>query len=441
MTTDFFKKKYLYGTDQRAFEVKGVKNQPARITGVTIDEVSKTHAGGWFNLTYSFSYGMNKTTDSAYESGVLLAGSTETSIVFDSPSPITMTEELLIGKVLIIGGEKRNIIAYDPLGIAIVHAPYSSAPTVGTAFDIYQNYPVRLLTWASGASVALSSGSTSYLLRKGNTSDYITVRVPSVDALPTVSTTEEILIESAVLSQDKLRSFIDKAADWVEKTAIKVYLEPTKVVTEYDTGAAVLAAGSTDIYEYPGQTFDEIVDAASYFRPNPSHWMAFKFPYRPILKFEKLYGKTANVQIIDINLSWVEFHAKGGLVELVPFQNQSQFNFLGLLWVNAVHGPMPIPNFWNFEAYVGFRETPEVLLDLVGKQAAIEALTIAGQAYRGGLSSSSLSRDGVSEGVSYLNGGQYGTYSGTISVFQKWIDENLPRIRQTFLGPNMISMN
>lgn len=442
ITTDLLKKKYLYGTDQRAFEVKGAKTQPSAITGVSIEEVSKSHPGGWFNLTYSFSYGMNKATDSAYETGTVFTGSTATDIIFTAPVPVTITEDLVVGKVLIIGGEKRNIIAYDGnTGTATVHAPYSSAPVNTTPFSIYQNYPVRLLTWSGGSAVSLSDSTSSYLLRKGTTADYITVAVPDVTALPEVTTTEEILIESAVLSQDKLKSFIDKAADWVEKTAIKVFLEPTKIVTEYDDTTATLVSGSTDIYEYSGATFDEIVDACTYFRPNPNHWMSFSFPYRPLLKFDSLYGKTANVQIINIDLNWVEFHSKGGLVELVPFQSQSQFNFLGLLWVNAVHGPMPIPNFWNFKATVGFRETPDVLLDLVGKQAAIEALTVAGQAYRGGLGSSSISRDGVSEGVSYLSGGQFGTYSGTIAVFQKWIDDNLPRIRQTFLGPNMVVMN
>jgi len=79
-----------------------------------------------------------------------------------------------------------------------------------------------------------------------------------------------------------------------------------------------------------------------------------------------------------------------------------------------------------------------VLLELIAKKAAMDILTIAGQAFRGGFSSSSISRDGVSESVSYTASATFGIYSATIEDYRKWIEANLVEFRGAFRGPNMI---
>ena len=77
-------------------------------------------------------------------------------------------------------------------------------------------------------------------------------------------------------------------------------------------------------------------------------------------------------------------------------------------------------------------------MELVAKKAAIDALTKIGQAFRPGVSSQSVSRDGVSESVSYLTAGLYGIFSGAIKSYREWIDQNLPMLRGSYRGALMV---
>jgi hypothetical protein len=74
----------------------------------------------------------------------------------------------------------------------------------------------------------------------------------------------------------------------------------------------------------------------------------------------------------------------------------------------------------------------------VAKKAAVEALTLAGQAYRPGVTSQSVSRDGVSESVSYNATQQGGVYGATITAYKEWLEKNLASYRGAFRGPTMV---
>jgi hypothetical protein len=295
---------------------------------------------------------------------------------------------------------------------------------------------VRLLSWCGGPTVTIEAGKSTYLLRRGNTTAYVKVHLSSITALPTQSRSEELLVDYKPLDDARMRAILDQAISWVEDSALTVFLEPTRIVSEIDTDMVSFPPGS-DIPELVGADWDCRKDALTYYAPSAGHWINVKWPYIPLIRMEELYGKASNVRIVDIALEWVEFHERGGFLELVPFNQEVAFNFIGLVWIESLRGPVPIPNFWNFTALVGFRKIPGVLLELVAKKAAMDMLILAGQALRGGISSQSISRDGVSESVSYNVSGQYGVYGPTISSFQKWIDDNLKELRGAFRGPNL----
>ena len=298
--------------------------------------------------------------------------------------------------------------------------------------------PVRLLSWCDGPVVPIRAGTVRYTLRKGkNGTDYIDVLVPDINALPTQSTAEELLVDRAPLEDAFFITQLDRAINWVEETALNVFLEPTRVVTEIDPNQITYPAGS-DIPIYVQADWDKRVDAVTYQRPSAGHWINWRMPYYPLITFYSLYGKVSNVRILDVALEWVEIHERGGFVELVPFNQEVAFNFIGLVWVESIRGPIPIPNFWNFDALVGFRDTPPILLELVAKKAAVDALTLIGQAFRPGISSQSVSRDGVSESVSYLNSGTYGIFSPTIKVYNEWIEKELHQLQGAYRGVNML---
>lgn len=308
------------------------------------------------------------------------------------------------------------------------------------AFNVAGTPPneVRTLSWCGGPALVITSSKTRYTLRKGNTNDYIEVKVPSVAALPATSIAEEIYIEKASLSTQVIQGIIDDTASSMEDSELHIYLEPTVVTTEITTAGITTPTG-TDIPAFDELVdHDKIVDALTYYAPEAGHWIGFKFPYYPLLKFYTLYGQVAQVPVITINPDWIEAHEKGGWVELVPINQGSSFNFIGLMWVGSLKGPVPLPNFWNFKALVGFRDLPAVLLELLGKSAAIDALTLIGQSLRPGIGSTSVSRDGISESISYINSQQFGPFTPTINAYKAWVEDNIRKLRASFLGPNMV---
>jgi hypothetical protein len=297
--------------------------------------------------------------------------------------------------------------------------------------------PVKLISWCGGPSVAIRSGQQKYTLRRGKTLDYIDVTILDPTVLPSNSIAEDLLIDRQPLTDDFFRDKIEQAISWAEKTALMAYLEPTRVVTEVDQNQITYAPGST-VPTFVDSDWDEIVNAVMYTRPAPGHWINFRMPYYPTQYFNALYMKVSNVRIVDIALEWIEIDTPGGFVELVPFNQEIAFNFIGLVWVESLRGPVPIPNAWNFDAIVGLKDTPPVIIELVAKKAAIDALTLIGQAFRPGVAGQSVSRDGVSESVSYLSSGMYGIFSGVIKTYTEWMEMNLPMLRGAYKGVNML---
>jgi len=293
---------------------------------------------------------------------------------------------------------------------------------------------VRTLSWCNGPAVSITSSKSRYTLRKGSSNDYIDVKV-LFTSLPAASISEEILIERSKISDSNIQTIIDQAVSRLEDSELHIFLEPTVIVTEIDTDGIEAVAG-TDIPSFNELVdHDKIVDAITYFYPAAGHWVNFKFPYYPLLRVYVLYGKIGPNPIITIDPSWVAFHERGGFFELVPFAQGNVYNFITLSQIGSLRGPIPIPNFWNFKALVGFRETPAVILEVLGKMAAIDVLTLIGQSLRPGIGSTSVSKDGVSESISYLNTQQFGPFTGIINTYQKHLDEQLKKIRDSFLGP------
>ena len=344
--------------------------------------------------------------------------------------------DLRASEVLTVAEQPQIITGVEVYEISKGH-PQTWTTLSYTYTDDGNGNIVRTLSWCGGPLVVLTSSKKRYLLRRGESAEYIKVRVSALSMLPTSSASEELLIERKPLDDERLRGIITQSISWVEDSALDLYLEPT-IISTTTTETAITYPDGSDIPIFENADWDEIVNAITYRSPTAGHWMNFKMKHVPVLRFDELYGQVANTRIININLNWVEFHEKGGFVELVPFNQEAAFNYIGLVWVESLRGPVPLPNFWNFTAVVGFRHAPPTLIELVAKKAAIDILTIAGQAYRGGFSSQSISRDGISESVSYTASATYGIYSATIEDYRKWIDANLKGFRADFRGSIMV---
>lgn len=459
ITTDKFKSLYLHGVNLRSTEVLSVVDQPQLITGVTVESVSPKHPQSAFPLSYNYVINQLPSVTGVETEPFALTNLMTLSVRLDGADPVTVTfhavdfvditnatvDEVVAvinnaavgltatessGALQLTGGNYALVV--DPVGTATTAlglTGLSSLPSV-----------TRTLSWCNGPIVVLEPSKKTYVLRRtagyGST-DYIQVRVSSFALLPTQSHAEDLVISQKAMDDSNLRQIINKSISWVEDVALSVYLEPTRLVTEVDPDAIAYPSGE-DIPELVGATWDEVVDALEYTVPAPGHFMAFKCPYQPVQYFNELYGKLANVRIVDVALEWVEPHKATGWVELVPFAQEVAFNYLGLVWVQSIRGPIPLPNFWNFDLLVGYAKTPDVLIELVAKKSAIDALTLAGQAFHPGLGSQSVSRDGVSESVSYTAAMQGGIFGAAIRTYQDWIDQNLTMLRGAFRGPSLV---
>lgn len=404
---------------------------------------------------YTMDWDLNTLTDNEEVSKVrrgeyLIRATSSTDPAITSDSEDFLLSLITVGRLradYLHGTDQRAseilTVAEQPQLITGVTVSEVSRGTPQTWIRLSYNYAddgagnvVRTLSWCGGPAMVITSAKKRYTLRRGRESDYIQVHVPSVTSLPTTSVSEELLVDRKPLDEVRIRGILESAISWLEDSELTVFLEPTVVTTSPDAGAIVYPTG-TDIPVLINADWDRIVNAVTFRGPSAARWMNFKMPYYPLIRFDQLYGQIANTRVIDVALEWVEAHEKGGFVELVPYHQSSAFNFQGLMWVEALRGPTPLPNFWNFEALVGFRNTPAVLIELVAKKAAIDILTIAGQAFRGGFSSQSISRDGVSESVSYTASATYGIYSATTTEYRKWIDDNLAKFKGAFRGATL----
>lgn len=339
-----------------------------------------------------------------------------------------------------LGATLSRHVRYQPTNVSGVVIQTLSEEHPTGFFTLAYNVSeagVRTLSWGGGTSVVVNAPG-KYLLKAGSlistnsplgklsvaqqqNPDFVEVLVQSVSALPSESTSDELLVEKKTLDSDSLRNFITQACDWLEKVALGTFIEPTRVSTE---------PNSTE--------HDFLVNALTYFSQQKSQWMQIQTPYMNILRVNALYGDIATVRVLNVDLNWVEHSGPGGYIQLIPFNSTVAFTAAGLLWMGTLSSPTEIPNFWHFDMLVGLKECPPNLREIVAKKAAIEALVLLGQALRPGVGSFSLGRDGVSQSISYTNQAQYGAYTGTISLYKEWIENELKNYCGVYRGPAMV---
>ena len=488
VTVERLKSDFLFGLDLSATEIREPKFQPQEITGVTIEELSKTHPLGVGNLGYVYNEDDTANATASIGTGADgvvtitaegdLAGSDGngytvsvlTTAGTQSLSAAVVSNELQVtlaatGGVLDVGANTATLIA-----AAIGALDDFSAVASGTGADeiVAAEGPfqfsggattvIRQLNWNAGPLVSISQAGV-YILLSGNGGgggndcagaggvlaigdgrEYICVRVKSALLTPSASVTEAILIDKKKMDDDSIKRYICQAVSWVEKDFLATYVEPTNVVTDRDPTTIQYSAGiNAPAPIFTDTDFDYIVSPLTYFVPrSQGKWVQIQTPYPQLLRVDSLFGAIANTRVIDIDLEWIEHSEQGGMIQLVPFNQEIAFDFIGLLWVNAIRGAAELPNFWHFNAIVGLREASCDIQELIAKKAAVDALVMAGQALRPGLGSVSLSRDGVSESVSYLNSATYGMFTGTINSYKEWISDHGRELRAKYRGVTMV---
>jgi hypothetical protein len=102
-----------------------------------------------------------------------------------------------------------------------------------------------------------------------------------------------------------------------------------------------------------------------------------------------------------------------------------------------------IPSYWDVQYSTGYdyNNSPTVLTNIVGKLATIGILTILGNMLNGmGVTSSSLSIDGLSQSISTPRSSQSHLFSAVVTQYTKEVVETLKRVKMKYQGFNIVSL-
>lgn len=289
------------------------------------------------------------------------------------------------------------------------------------------NATAGTLTWGGGTAITLddATGSEILLDAKGG---YIEVDIDHFN-LPATNASEAILIDHEDLTDDFLHREIEKATQEVE-LALKVFIEPTRLATE-------------PYYSAPeeGEYFDCAAETLAYyekdFNMRGKTWQ-LNLPYHQVSKMEGLVGFIGNNKAFELHSGAISVTRKSGIANVLPYNSQYSVFYNFFLQINFWGQREFIPNFWRYKLVAGVEEsTPGEILKMVGYTAAISILTTAEQAYRAGVSSESISKDGVSRSQSY---NAKGIYDSTIQEYKEWLKTNTPKFRNLYRGVPMVTL-
>ena len=249
--------------------------------------------------------------------------------------------------------------------------------------------------------------------------------------------TEMLMIDRELIDRETLRRWLDEEFDWMEQSFFYTPIEPALVVSDRNLNNLEVSPGGVPAPPLPpdNEDYDILSRPITYFPPEPGHWIKMRLHYGWPIRWDYLEGALANQRIISINRDWIQ-SAQSQVIELVPFNQSLAYHFLGLFYMGALRGPSGLPGMWRFRYWAGIQDevTPKEILEYGGIRASIKALTILGQMFRGGFSSQSISRDGVSQSVGYTASAMYGIYSATIEGLQKRLDEMGPQLQRKYKG-------
>lgn len=286
------------------------------------------------------------------------------------------------------------------------------------------------LSWNGGLPTSLPAGNQIMqmtLVDRRATNfqqgDYIIVQVDPL-SLPSTGITENLVLDEAKMTDRSLQLMVRKATSWVENQ-LGFYTEMRKVATP------VLMSKYTDI--------DFQIDASTFYSfPAVASWLLIDLTINQLQAVYELDGYMNQGKVTQIDKGWIQFNEMAGEIELVPTAGLPlTIMFTGTPFFSFYYNYSDIPAFWNGVYLSGLRDLNqerEPVRDLIARRAAIDILLQAGSAYKGGISSESISRDGVSTSTSYTSSAQYSIYSHLTIPFQQWIDDNLESIKQRLGG-------
>lgn len=302
-------------------------------------------------------------------------------------------------------------------GVTIIDVSKDSKPGV---MALAYNATNKTLTWGTGPAIGIAGETNAILLDARN--NFIEVDIDQF-SLPDTDQSEGILIAEESLDDDFIHREVKKATQEIE-TLLKVFLEPTRMATE-------------PYYSNPaqGEYFDYLAAPTYYqqrdFNLRGGAWL-LDLPYHQVSHIDEVSGYLGNTKSLTISNGAITVNRKSGQLSILPYNNQYSFLYTFFATLNFWGIREFIPDFWRYKGVAGIEEhVPGEILKLVGITAAISILTTAEQAHRAGMTSESVSKDGVSHSRSYNS---KGIYDSTIQEYKEWQKIMVPKLRNQYRG-------
>jgi hypothetical protein len=172
----------------------------------------------------------------------------------------------------------------------------------------------------------------------------------------------------------------------------------------------------------------------------------------PLVEPLSLTGWINSTKQTTFPLNWIsrakssqEDHQTNRNLHIIPGGDSSPTTnsvvFLGIVPNLNYLGMQNIPNYWTVEYVTGFKQVPPDILDAVGKMAAIEILAMIGDlVLHPGISSTSLSFDGLSESLSTTKSGQTSAYSARMKGYADDLKTQLSDLKNFYKGMSFMTM-
>ena len=192
-----------------------------------------------------------------------------------------------------------------------------------------------------------------------------------------------------------------------------------------------------------------IEESKDFIREDFQAWGYVKVTY-PIAYVSKLQGYINEACQTDYPHEWLvikrtETVATFRHLFLVPnsssvhgaTMNQTSLIYNGISPHIGFFGSRIIPNYWRVKYVTGWDadDIPQDLFDAICKLAAINAMLVIGSYLYGvGISSLSVSLDGVSQSFPLTKGGRYGLFSDRITAYKEELDQMWQDLKYEYAG-------
>lgn len=215
---------------------------------------------------------------------------------------------------------------------------------------------------------------------------------------------------------------IDINGDIMSDEAINFYIESAQLMVEHDLSIKLIRQS---LMENPDYSYDD--------------WREWGYTptVYPVEKALSLNGYINTSLQVTYPVEWLSakrrtekdlYHRN---VSLVPVAGSigsitGSTVFVGIVPYIGWFGSKQVPNYWSLVYITGFQKVPKVILEAIGKIAAISVFAILGDAVLGvGVASKSLSIDGLSQSVNTTASAMYSAFSARIGQYEKDLEKRI----------------